>query len=251
MSGHDITTVTGVHGDQTHLVHTEHVNWVVLQDDSGITLIDGGYPKQADEVIASIRAIGSEPGSIRAALVTHAHVDHIGGLGILAQRYGFAVYTDPAEVPHTRRAVLQQATPLDIAKISYRPRVLRWLIGVSTLGVLDTSGIPTAQAFATTGALDLPGRPVPLPLPGHTVGHSGYLVADGRVLVSGDALITGHPVATTDGPQCVHPVFSHDTDRNRESLRSLRGLSAGVVFPGHGHVHRGSMAGAVDRALAE
>lgn len=41
-----------------YLVHTTAANWVILQDDSGITLIDGGYPGNADDVIGSIEQIG-------------------------------------------------------------------------------------------------------------------------------------------------------------------------------------------------
>lgn len=249
MSDIDITTIDDARGGHAHLVHTDHVNWVLLQDDSGVTLIDGGYPKQTDAVLASIREVGADPDQIRGALVTHAHVDHIGGLGVLAERYGFGVFMDPTEVPHARREILQQATPLDIAKISYRPRVMRWLSEVIRLGVLDKTGIPTSQAFGAGRPLDLPGRPVPVAIPGHTDGHSGYLVADGRVLVSGDALITGHGVSSTTGPQCLHHAFHHDLARNRESLLALRDLDAEVIFPGHGHVHRGSVADAVDRAL--
>ena len=250
MSPFDITTVTDPRGGRVHLVHTDHVNWVFLQDDSGITLIDGGYPKQVDAVLGSIRAVGAEPEQIRGALVTHAHVDHIGGLGVLAEKYGFAVFMDPTEVPHGRREILQQATPLDIAKISYRPRVMRWLSGVIRLGVLDKTGIASSQAFATTGPLDLPGRPVPVAIPGHTDGHSGYLVADGTVLVSGAALITAHGVSSTTGPQCLHHAFHHDLARNRESLLALRDLDADIIFPGHGPVHHGSVADAVDTALS-
>ncbi|GAA1459571.1 MBL fold metallo-hydrolase [Williamsia maris] len=250
MSDVDITTITDPRGGRAHLVHTDHVNWVILQDDSGVTLIDGGYPKQVDAVLASIREVGADPEQIRAALVTHAHVDHIGGLGVLAERYGFAVFMDPTEVPHGRREILQQATPLDIAKISYRPRVLRWLSGVIRLGVLDTTGIPSSEAFAASGPLDLPGRPVPVAIPGHTDGHSGYLVADGRVLVSGDALITAHGISPVAGPQCLHHAFQHDLARNRESLLALRDLEADTIFPGHGPVHHGSMADAVDTALS-
>ena len=60
--------------------------------------------------------------------------------------------------------------------------VALWLLEVSRLGVLDRSGIDDAQAFPTAGELPLPGRPRPVACPGHTSGHSTYLVGDGHVL---------------------------------------------------------------------
>ncbi|GAA2061261.1 MBL fold metallo-hydrolase [Williamsia deligens] len=245
-----LDTVDDGQGGYAHLFQTSHVNWVVLQDDSGVTLIDGGYPKQTDAVENSLAQIGASPADIRGALVTHAHVDHIGGLRILAERHGFPVYADPVEVHHVRREYLEQAGPADLLPLAYRPSVLRWLVEVSREGVLDKSGIDAAQPFPTADELDLPGRPRPIACPGHTSGHSAYLVAGGRVLVSGDALITGHGTSAVHGPQCLHKAFHHDITTNRASVQALAAVDADVVFPGHGPAFHGPVADAVAQALA-
>ncbi|MFT4125582.1 MAG: MBL fold metallo-hydrolase [Gordonia sp. (in: high G+C Gram-positive bacteria)] len=231
-----------------YLVSTRAVNWVILHDDSGLTLIDGGYPGQADAVIDSIREIGGEPTDIRAALLTHAHVDHVGGLAKLAERYGFPVYADPAEVGHARRDHLQQASPLSIASISYQPLVWRWLALVTPLGVLSRRGIAAATPFDDPTAL--PGHPVPVAAHGHTDGHSAYLVADGQVLVSGDALITGHPISCCHGCQLIADVFQHDVPAARRAVESFTDLEATVLFPGHGPRVDGAVAAMAREALA-
>ncbi|MDL9937660.1 MBL fold metallo-hydrolase [Gordonia sp. ABSL1-1] len=230
-----------------YLVYTEVANWVLLQEGSDLTLIDGGYPGQAKTVLESIRAIGARPEDIRGALLTHAHVDHLGGLAKLQARYGFDVYMDPIEVAHARRDYLQQADVGDIAPIAYRPRVLRWLTAVTPLGVLSRAGLPDAQAFPEP--LDLPGRPQPVAAYGHTDGHSAYLANDGAVLVSGDALVSGHPISSVAGPQCIGDAFQHDVDEARRSVESFTTLDATTLFPGHGPMYRGSVAEAADRAL--
>ncbi|AZG46825.1 MBL fold metallo-hydrolase [Gordonia insulae] len=229
------------------LVHSDVVNWILLQAGSDITLIDAGYPGQASDVVESIRQIGGRPEDIRGALLTHAHVDHLGGLVSLSEQYGFDVFMDPVEVSHARRDHLQQAGPADIVPIAYRPRVLRWLATVTPLGVLSRTGIPDAKPFPDP--LDLPGRPLPVAAHGHTDGHSAYLVADGQVLVSGDALVSGHPISKIDGPQCISNAFQHDVETARRTVRSFTTLDATTLFPGHGPRVDGSVAAAARRAL--
>lgn len=229
------------------LVHTDVVNWVLLQEGSDITLIDGGYPGQAAQVEESIRHIGARPEDIRGALLTHAHVDHLGGLVTLQERYGFDVYLDPVEVAHAKREYLQQAGPADIAPIAYKPRVLRWLAQVAPLGVLSRKGLPAAQPFPDS--LDLPGRPVPVAAHGHTDGHSAYLVADGAALVSGDALVSGHPISSIAGPQCISNAFQHDVPTARRTVEAFTALDATTLLPGHGPLYDGGVAAAARRAL--
>ena len=227
---------------------TTAVNWVILQDNSGITLIDGGYPRQAGLVEESIVKVGASVSDIRGALLTHAHVDHIGGLATLAERHGFPVYVDPAEVGHARRDYLQQATPLGIASVAYQPRVWRWLAEVTPLGVLSRKGIAVAAAFPDP--LDLPGTPVPVSAHGHTDGHSAYLVADGAVLVSGDALVSDHPISPISGCQCIPDVFQHNAPMARRTVESFTALEATTLFPGHGPRVDGSVAQMARDALA-
>lgn len=246
MADLDITTID--HGRaKTHLVHTAYVNWVILQDDDGVTLIDGGYPGQADAVAESLRRVGSDLSEVQAALLTHAHVDHLGGLARIGRTRSFPVYADPEEVPHARRDFLEQADASTIAPIAYRPRVLRWLSGVVRLGALDAAGIGDAQPLGELTAL--PGSPVAVPTHGHTRGHSAFLAGDGEVLISGDALISGHPTTGRRGPQCLDHVFTHDVQANEAAVAALADLDAVVLMPGHGPMLCGRMHAFVDQAL--
>ncbi|WP_347955547.1 MBL fold metallo-hydrolase [Gordonia aichiensis] len=242
----DITTID--HGSaRTHLVHTDYVNWVILQDDDGVTLIDGGYPGQADAVAESLRRVVSDLSEVQAALLTHAHVDHLGGLARIGRTRSFPIYADPAEVAHARREYLEQADASTIAPIAHRPRVMRWLAGVVRLGALDKTGIGDAQPLVDPSVL--PGRPVAVPTPGHTRGHSAFLVGDGEALISGDALISGHPTVKRRGPQCLGHVFTHDEAANAESVAALRDLDAVILMPGHGPMLCGRLSTFVDQAL--
>jgi glyoxylase-like metal-dependent hydrolase (beta-lactamase superfamily II) len=88
-----------------------------------------------------------------------------------------------------------------------------------------------------------------IPTPGHTGGHCSFVV-DG-VLVSGDALVTGHPLLTRDGPQLLPDMFNHDQDGSVRSLAALGMLDNQVLLPGHGPVWRGSIREAAEKAAAQ
>jgi glyoxylase-like metal-dependent hydrolase (beta-lactamase superfamily II) len=74
-------------------------------------------------------------------------------------------------------------------------------------------------------------------------------VVDG-VLVSGDALVTGHPTSKLAGPQLLPGLFNHDEPACARSLSALGLLDTDVLLPGHGPVWRGPVREAAARALA-
>jgi glyoxylase-like metal-dependent hydrolase (beta-lactamase superfamily II) len=68
------------------------------------------------------------------------------------------------------------------------------------------------------------------------------------VLISGDALVSGHPTARIRGPQLLPGMFHHERARALASLDVLEDLDADVLLPGHGPVHRGPLRQAAQRA---
>ncbi|GAT11173.1 MBL fold metallo-hydrolase [Mycolicibacterium novocastrense] len=235
--------------DTVHFGFTELVNWTLVTDGTGVMLIDAGFPGSRDDVLASLRELGFGVNDLRAILLTHAHIDHFGSAIWFAETYGIPVYCHAAEVGHAKREYLEQASPADIAKHIWRPRYLTWSVAITRKGGMVRDGIPTAQALTEQVAATLPGKPMAIPTPGHTGGHCSFLV-DG-LLVSGDALVTGHPLSTRGGPQLLPGLFNHDQDGCVRSLSALGLLDAEVLLPGHGPVWRGSIRDAAERAAAK
>jgi glyoxylase-like metal-dependent hydrolase (beta-lactamase superfamily II) len=223
--------------DSVYLAQTHLVNWTLVTGDGGVVLIDAGFPGQRAEVLASLSQLGFGATDVQAILLTHAHIDHFGTAIWFAAEHGIPVYCHAAEVGHAKREYLEQASPVDVSLHAWQPRWLKWSLDIARQGAFVHDGIPSALALTGEVAAALPGTPVAVATPGHTGGHCSYLV-DG-VLVSGDALVTGHPTSTRQGPQLLHRVFNHNETDCVRSLDALALLDTDVLIPGHGDVWRG------------
>jgi glyoxylase-like metal-dependent hydrolase (beta-lactamase superfamily II) len=232
--------------ENVHFVQTDLVNWTLVTDREDVMLIDAGYPGDRDEVLGSLRQLGFGVDDLCAILLTHAHIDHFGSAIWFAKTHGTPVYCHSAEVAHSRREYLEQASPMDVAMHVWQPRWLKWSVAISRKGAFTRDGIPTTRALTEDVAAALPGAPMAIPTPGHTGGHCSFLV-DG-VLVAGDALVTGHPVSTHSGPQLLPSLFNHDQNGGVRSLAALGLLDTEVLLPGHGPVWRGSIRDAAEQA---
>ncbi|AQT78484.1 MBL fold metallo-hydrolase [Mycolicibacterium litorale] len=237
-----LTAVT----DRVHMAQTPLVNWTLVTGDDGVMLIDAGYPGDRDDVLRSLRELGFGPADVQAILLTHAHVDHFGTAIWFAKTHRTPVYCHADEVGHAKREYLQQAAPADLLMHAWQPRWVKWSLDIVRKGALSHEGIPTAGALTEDVAENLPGRPMAVPTPGHTGGHCSYIV-DG-VLVSGDALVTGHPLASGTGPQLLHRVFNHDEQACVRSLAALAMLETDVTIPGHGDIWFGPIREAARQA---
>ncbi|BET52258.1 MULTISPECIES: MBL fold metallo-hydrolase [Streptomyces] len=234
--------------DGTYLVHGGHTNWVILTDGDAATLVDTGYPGDRRALLDSLAAVGSSPEAVAAVLVTHAHNDHLGSAEYLRAAHGTPVLLHEAEVPHARRDFLQQVSVGTVLRNAWRPGVLPWMVHVLRTGGTEQHPVTAPAAFPADGALDLPGRPVPVHTPGHTDGHCVYHLPDAGVVISGDALVSGHALSRTEGPQLLPDLFHHDRAGAVASLDVLATLEGDVLLPGHGPVHRGPVKDAADLA---
>jgi glyoxylase-like metal-dependent hydrolase (beta-lactamase superfamily II) len=221
--------------DSVHVVAGTNVNWALVSDGSGVTVIDAGYPADTDGVLNSLRQIGHQLADIAAVLLTHAHLDHIGAIPALVERVGMPVYTGAEEVRHARREYLQQITPVQMVRQLTTHRGRRWVAQTvrGVRGHIDTK-IPSATAGDDATLASLPGGFIAIPSPGHTSGHTAYLMPSEAVLFSGDALVTGHPLLRNTGPQLLPTMFNHDETVTRDSALQLATQPARTLVPGHG-----------------
>jgi glyoxylase-like metal-dependent hydrolase (beta-lactamase superfamily II) len=227
-----------------------HTNWVVLLEGGEATLVDSGYYRDADLVRACLNQLRTRAPRLAAIVLTHAHVDHLGCAARLRRELGVPVLVRDAEVPHATGAVIEQISPLVVARNLWRPRWMRWTVEIMRAGGPKADRVTDPQPFAADGsALPVPGSPVPIATPGHTTGHTSFHLPERNVVLAGDALCTEHALSPRRGPQVLPAPFQHDLAGARQALAALAELPADVVVPGHGPAFRGSAREAVQLAL--
>ena len=180
-------------------------------------------------------ALGIAPAAIGTILLTHAHIDHASGL---IDDAGGAFFPNAELVVHEAETGFW----LDAAKAAAAPEAMRDSFALAKR-CLTPYGNRTRTVRDGTEAL--PGI-VARHLPGHTPGHSGWLVSSGA-----DALLIWGDVVHLPGLQFARPeagmVFDNDVEQARGSRRRAFEMAASermrvagmhLDFPGFGYVAR-------------
>ena len=75
-----------------------HVHAFLLDDGTGITVIDALFDTDAKMILAEIAAMGRQPSYLKHIIATHAHRSHIGGIAELKRQSGARVYAHEWEI---------------------------------------------------------------------------------------------------------------------------------------------------------
>jgi glyoxylase-like metal-dependent hydrolase (beta-lactamase superfamily II) len=168
------------------------------------------------------------------AVATHAHFDHVGGLGEFAERAAHPADGDVIEAGSdyvTLRAATYPAALVDEFEAVGEavPDLLVDAVPVAgfDLDRFRTPGVGITRWLADGDAIDLGDRGFTvLHAPGHTPGSICLWEAGTQTLLSGDALVDGEPLQDWV-PRSSPPDFA-------ASLRRLAELPLRTVYGGHG-----------------
>jgi len=177
-------------------------------------LVETGPASCADTVIDAVRQAGVDPADLQVLAVTHIHLDHAGGAGVLARRLPRArVYVHPVGAPH----LLDPTRLLNSAQRLYGNDLLR-LFG-------ETIPVPAdrLQVLSDGEVLAVGGRRLrAVDTPGHARHHHAYWDEDTGDLFTGD--IAGVALPGSRYVRAPTPPPELDIPAWRASLRRIRRL---------------------------
>ena len=212
------------------------VNSYLVEDAGAITVIDAGLRGYWNDLLRELEAMGRSLGDIRALLLTHGDVDHVGFAERLRQEHGVPVFVGAADAAEARGEVPKPAAVRDPMRLA---PMARFLVYALAHGGLRSTPIKEVTPIGGATTLDVPGAPTIIPLPGHTPGSVAYHVPSVDAIFMGDAMTT-RSVTTGIVRPALGP-FTVDPAGAVASLDALDGLSASWVLPGHGDVWTGGL----------
>ncbi len=181
--------------------------WVVSEEPGGLAFLVDVPPEP--EVIGEYLA--GQDLSVVGILLTHGHIDHMGGAGVMSRKTGAVTYVHPADDYLTLHPEQQ----------------LRGLFGMIPEGEYEPP--ETMENLTDEDVLTLAGATLEVRhTPGHTLGHCCFYWEDEGVLFSGDQLFAGS-IGRTDLPGGSYPsLVTSMKDRVLTLDDDIR------VLPGHG-----------------
>lgn len=208
-----------------------YINVFVIITPDNTILVDTSMGNQG-KALAALEKEGVTPDMIDTVLLTHMHPDHISGALLDGKpRYSNAdLWISEEEGAYWSSDEIMMAQPRAQQPAFYQPRA-----------VLDAYG-PRVRAFAPNQAL-VPGI-TSMALPGHTQGHSGFLLESqgNRLLFWGDII---HFADIQFAAPEITVTYDHDKNRAASTRQSLLKLlqeehisfaGAHLPFPGIGTV---------------
>ncbi|MSO38411.1 MAG: MBL fold metallo-hydrolase [Acidimicrobiia bacterium] len=180
----------------------------VVVDDDGLTVIDTLMVRSQWEPF--VDAIGELNMPVKRVVLTHAHIDHVGGTSLFrnAMIVGSSFTSE----------LLDQRMPLDAYK-AFMPAF------ADSFDDLAENAIPRPVSHLSDETAQLTPRIELLGAQGHTGGDLMALVADADVLFAGDLCFFGvTPLAFEGNPKAWADVL--------DGIAEL----AGVIVPGHGAI---------------
>lgn len=198
-----IHVVDGVNGN----------SYLVLDGDTNI-LVDTGLPRSEGKIERYVRGLGVE---VSWAVLTHCHVDHVGGAAALRSRLGLKLAIGEKDAPYVEG---EAKLPPPRGALGVGFRLFGWAVDYERF-----------KPDHKLGDGERVGRLTVIHTPGHTPGSICLFDEKTHTLFSGDALLSSGDGSTLKPPSAS---FSLDPDQALGSLKRLAALDIENVCPGHG-----------------
>jgi len=210
--------------DNIFVVPRVIANTYVILDGDGLTVIDAGLPRSEKKILAYVTSLGKSARDVKRIIITHADLDHFGGLAALQKATGARTYASQIEA----NAIAQGKASREIkpSGFSFR-RVLFTILGP----FMKATPFQVDEILAEGQTLPILGGLQVLETPGHTPGHISLFAPSVGVLFCGDSMVSDEK-----GLHGSRPGITWNEIKARESERKQAALGASIVCSGHGPV---------------
>lgn len=209
---------------------------LLLDQVNGPMLIDTGLPGQHGIIDAALAEAGVGIADLKAVLLTHQDIDHIGSLNDIVTATGATVFAGADEVRY-----IDGTEPPRFARpeiLEQRPE-MRALVARFTPTLVD-------QPLADGTVLDIAGGVQVVFSPGHTPGHICLFHEPSGTLIAGDALTADN--GTLHGPNAG---ATSDMITANRSVQRLAELPVQRIICYHGGLVSDDAAGQLRQVAAE
>lgn len=218
--------------------HSQELNPTLIWDKESAVLIDVGMPGNFEQIHKAINEMGVSLDQLKAVILTHHDIDHIGSLPpLLKESNGnIEVYAHELEKPYIEgdlppmKANLESmAWQLEPLSQEERLKVVHDMLTNFPKSKVDHTLIDR-QIIPYCGGIQV------IFTPGHTTGHICLYLMQSKTLVVGDAMFSVDGVL--QGP---HPPSTPDMESAFRSLEKFLDFDIETVICYHGGVCRNNV----------
>jgi glyoxylase-like metal-dependent hydrolase (beta-lactamase superfamily II) len=187
-------------------------------------IVETGPTTSVDHVAAGLERLGVQAADLAHVVVTHIHLDHAGGVGVICERYPNAtVWVHERGARHLADPARLVAS---VAEIYGRGRM------ASLFGPVVPVAAHRIKALADGDVVDLGDRALSATAtPGHAKHHVALVDSDTGAVFTGDALGIHPPDVPVLRPATPPP--DYDLELAIESIERIRGLAGELLLFSH------------------
>jgi glyoxylase-like metal-dependent hydrolase (beta-lactamase superfamily II) len=195
------------------------VNSYVYEEGDESYLIDTGFSRKARPIVRAFQHANVPLNRIQKVLLTHHHIDHMGGAAYLLENTRAPLECHADDAPY-----------VDGRAKAPMPLLMRLFVRVRPAPVATV-----LKEGDRVGSLQV------LHTPGHTPGEVVFYHPERKILFSGDAVVERNGTLTIPARR-----FASNLAQAVQSLGRLRALEIELLLPGHGVPLTKDVAGHLD-----